>query len=164
MKYIYIGNIVNTHGIKGEVRILYNLKYKENFFINNFKIYIGNKKEEQIINTYRVHKMFDMITLKGFNSINDVLKFKGMKVYINKEDLNIDGYFDEEIIGLSAYVDSKYIGKVTEIMKNINYDILVIKDNQIKNLVPNLPEFIEKIDLENNKIMIKNIEGLINEN
>lgn len=164
MKYIYIGNIVNTHGIKGEVRILSNFKYKDNIFKKNFKIYIGNKKEEQIINTYRVHKMFDMITLKGFNSINDVLKFKGMKVYINKEDLNIDGYFDEEIIGLSAYVDSKYIGKVTEIMKNINYDILVIKDNQIKNLVPNLPEFIEKIDLENNKIMIKNIEGLINEN
>ena len=157
MKYIYIGNIVNTHGIKGEVRILSNFKYKDNIFKKNFKIYIGNKKEEQIINTYRVHKMFDMITLKGFNSINDVLKFKGMKVYINKEDLNIDGYFDEEIIGLSAYVDSKYIGKVTEIMKNINYDILVIKDNQIKNLVPNLPEFIEKIDLENNKIMIKNI-------
>lgn len=164
MKYIYIGNIVNTHGIKGEVRILSNFKYKDNIFKKNFKIYIGNKKEEQIINTYRVHKMFDMITLKGFNNINDVLKFKGMKVYINKEDLNIDGYFDEEIIGLSAYVDSKYIGKVIEIMKNINYDILVIKDNQIKNLVPNLPEFIEKIDLENNKIMIKNIEGLINEN
>lgn len=164
MKYIYIGNIVNTHGIKGEVRILSNFKYKDNIFKKNFKIYIGNKKEEQIINTYRVHKMFDMITLKDFNNINDVLKFKGMKVYINKEDLNIDGYFDEEIIGLSAYVDSKYIGKVTEIMKNINYDILVIKDNQIKNLVPNLPEFIEKIDLENNKIMIKNIEGLINEN
>ena len=140
------------------------LRQKYSIFKKNFKIYIGNKKEEQIINTYRVHKMFDMITLKGFNSINDVLKFKGMKVYINKEDLNIDGYFDEEIIGLSAYVDSKYIGKVTEIMKNINYDILVIKDNQIKNLVPNLPEFIEKIDLENNKIMIKNIEGLINEN
>ena len=89
MEYIYIGDIVNTHGIKGELRILSDFKYKENVFKKNFKIYIGKNKEEQIINTYRKHKMFDMITLVGFTNINEVLKYKKMPVYINKKDLKI---------------------------------------------------------------------------
>ena len=164
MEYIYIGNIVNTHGIKGEIRIISDFKYKENVFKKDFKIYIGSNKEEQIINTYRIHKMFDMITLKGFDNINEVLKFKGLKVYINKDDLIIDGYFDEELLGMNVYVNDKYIGEVKDIMKNTNYGILVIKNNNTKNLVPNLPEFIEKIDLENHKIIIKEVEGLLNEN
>ena len=117
MEYIYIGDIVNTHGIKGELRILSDFKYKENVFKKNFKIYIGKNKEEQIINTYRKHKMFDMITLVGFANINEVLKYKNMPVYINKKDLKIDGYLDEDLIGLSVYVKDKLIGKVTDIIK-----------------------------------------------
>ena len=161
MEYIYIGDIVNTHGIKGELRILSDFKYKENVFKKNFKIYIGTNKEEQIINTYRKHKMFDMITLAGFTNINEVLKYKNMPVYINKKDLKIDGYLDEDLIGLSVYVKDKLIGKVTDIIKNSKYSILVITD---KNMVPNLPEFIEKVDIDKHKIIIKEIEGLINEN
>ena len=161
MEYIYIGDIVNTHGIKGELRILSDFKYKENVFKKNFKIYIGKNKEEQIINAYRKHKMFDMITLVGFANINEVLKYKNMPVYINKKDLKIDGYLDEDLIGLSVYVKDKLIGKVTDIIKNSKYSILVITD---KNMVPNLPEFIEKVDIDKHKIIIKEIEGLINEN
>ena len=105
--------------------------------------------------------MFDMITLVGFANINEVLKYKNMPVYINKKDLKIDGYLDEDLIGLSVYVKDKLIGKVTDIIKNSKYSILVITD---KNMVPNLPEFIEKVDIDKHKIIIKEIEGLINEN
>ena len=105
--------------------------------------------------------MFDMITLVGFTNINEVLKYKNMPVYINKKDLKIDGYLDEDLIGLSVYVKDKLIGKVTDIIKNSKYSILVITD---KNMVPNLPEFIEKVDIDKHKIIIKEIEGLINEN
>lgn len=105
--------------------------------------------------------MFDMITLVGFTNINEVLKYKNMPVYINKKDLKIDGYLDEDLIGLSVYVKDKFIGKVTDIIKNSKYSILVITD---KNMVPNLPEFIEKVDIDKHKIIIKEIEGLINEN
>ena len=83
---IYIGKIVNTHGIKGEVRLLSNFLEKDLIFKNGFKVYIGSKKEEQVINTYRPHKLFDMLTFKGVDDINLVLKYKGEKVYINKAD------------------------------------------------------------------------------
>ena len=74
-EFIYIGKIVNTHGIKGEIRILSDFKYKDRVFLSNRRIYIGEERIEEIIDTYRRHKIFDMITLKGYNNINQVLKY-----------------------------------------------------------------------------------------
>ncbi len=164
MNYIYIGDIVNTHGIKGEVKILSHFKYKSNVFIKGTPIYIGKDKEKQVINSYRKHKIFDMITLLGFNDINEVLKYKGEPVYIDKNEIKIDGILNEELIDMDVYNEDSFIGKVTDILNNGVYDILVIEKENNKNLVPNINEFIKNIDLENKKIQINMIEGLINEN
>ncbi len=164
MKYIYIGDVVNTHGLKGEVRLISNFEYKKRIFKKNFKLYIGRSKDEVVINTYRVHKEYDMLTFDGLTSIDDVIIYKGDKVYINRDDLKIKGYFNEDLIGLSAYSGDKYLGKVEYIMKNKAHDILVITLDDKKNLIPNIKEFVSKIDLENGRIEIKEIEGLINEN
>ena len=164
MNYIYIGDIVNTHGIKGEVKILSHFKYKSNVFIKGTPIYIGKNKEKQVINSYRKHKIFDMITLVGFDDINEVLKFKGEPVYIDKNEIKIDGILNEDLIDMDVYNDESFIGKVTDILNNGVYDILVIENDKNKNLVPNIDEFIKNIDLENKKIQINRIEGLINEN
>lgn len=159
--YIYIGKIVNTHGIKGEVRILSYSNYKKEIFKINNHLYIGKNKEELTIKTYRVHKNLDMVTFDSINDINEVLKYKGENVYIKKEEIKIDGYFDEELIGLEVYTD-KLIGKVKEIRKGYQ-DLFVIEGNK-EYLVPKIEPFIKKIDIENKKIYINNIEGLIDEN
>ena len=164
MEYIYVGKIVNTHGIKGELRIISEFKYKENIFKENFKLYIGKDKKEMIIKNYRKHKIYDMVLFYDISDINDVLQYKNELVYINKEDIKIDGYFDEDIIGLEVYSKDKKIGIVTDILKSKAHEILEIKDNGKKYLVPNIKEFIETIDLENKKININEIEGLIDEN
>ena len=164
MNYIYIGDIVNTHGIKGELKIISHFKYKNNVFIKGTPIYIGKNKEKQVINSYRKHKIFDMITLLGFNNINEALKYKGEPVYIDKNEIKIDGILNEDLIDMDVYSDDSFIGKVTDILNNGVYDILVIEKENNKNLVPNINEFIKNIDLENKKIQINMIEGLINEN
>ena len=69
MEYLYLGKIVNTHGIKGEVRILSKFKYKSKVLKKYFKIYIDPNKSEEIINSYRPHKQFDMITIDGITNI-----------------------------------------------------------------------------------------------
>ncbi|MDD3453464.1 MAG: ribosome maturation factor RimM [Bacilli bacterium] len=163
MNYIYIGNIVNTHGIKGEIRILSKFQYKNLIFKKNFKIYIGSNYDEEIINTYRVHKNYDMITLNNINNINEVLKYKGKKVYINKDDIKIDGYFDEDLIGLLVYTD-KLIGKVKSIEKLPHQDLIIVENDKKRYLIPKVTLFIKEVDLQNNKIVINNIEGLIDEN
>lgn len=160
MDFIYIGKIVNTHGIKGEVRIISNFKYKENVFKKNNNLYIGKNKEKQIINNYRKHKNFDQIIFYNINDINEVLKYKGESVYINKDEIKIDGILNEDLIDINVYGNKKLIGKITNIIDNGAHEILVIND---KILIPYVEEFIKKIDIENKIIEINVIEGLIYE-
>ena len=60
MEFVCLGKIVNTHGIKGEVRILSQIRYKDRIFVKGMPIYIGRKKVPEVIDGYRVHKNFDM--------------------------------------------------------------------------------------------------------
>ena len=160
MNYLYIGKIVNTHGIKGEVRLLSDFEYKNKVFIKNFKIYIGTEKKELIIQTYRVHKNFDMLTFVDIENINDVLIYKGKEVFINKEDIKVD-YFITDLVGMEVYTDI-CVGKVIEIMTNGKQEILKIKGKK-EFLVPRVDAFIKKIDVDKKIIYINDIKGLIDE-
>ncbi len=162
MKYVCIGKIVNTHGIKGELRIISHFKFKSQIFKKGNKLYIGNGKIEEIINTYRVHKNFDMVTFNNYNNINDVLKYKNNRVYINRDEFNFNEYLDEDLIGMYCYVKDKSIGIIEKIEYVRNNSLIVIKDekNQ-KKYIPNNKSFIENVDVLNNKVYIKYIEGLI---
>lgn len=156
MKFIYIGKIVNTHGIKGELRILSDFKYKDKVFKKDFKFYIGKDKEEYIVNTYRHHKIFDMVTFNGFNDINEVLKLKGKNVYIDNDDLDLDGeIYIDNLIGYKVMVGDKDIGAVTDVMHMKANDILKVD----KVLIPYVKEFIIKI--EDNTIYVKDVGGLL---
>lgn len=160
---VYIGEIINTHGIKGELRIISDFKYKDEVFKVGNKLYLGKRKQEVIVKSYRQHKNYDMVTFEGIMDINDAIIFKGDDVFIPRESLNIDGYVDEDIIGLTAYDDDKVIGEVTNILKN-KQDLLIIVNNNRSFMVPFVKEFIKKIDLKDKKIYLNVIEGLIDEN
>ncbi len=162
MEFIYIGDIVNTHGLKGEVRLLSDFEYK-NEFIPGKKIYIGKNKEEVTIQTHRIHKDYNMFTFVGINDINDVIIYKGEKAYMNRDDLNIDGYLKEDIIGLNVYHENKKIGIITMILKSKAHDILVITEKDKKHMVPYIDEFVLNIDLKQNRMDIKTVKGLLNE-
>lgn len=154
---IYIGDVVNTHGIKGEVKIKSAVKHKNLVFKKNNIVKIDN--DFLTINTYRVHKDFDMISFKEINDINEVLKYKGKKLYIDKEQIDNDVLFDEDYIGLEVY-SNRFIGIVDNIISNGKQDILVIKNETKKYLVPLIDEFVKSID---DKIIIEEIDGLIDE-
>ena len=160
MNLIYIGKLVNTHGLKGEVRIISDFKFKDAVFKINNNIYINNNK--YTINSYRKHKMFDMITLEGISNIDDALNLKGSNIYIDKNEYIFNGYLDEDLIGLEVYNNDTYKGKIIDIYKTNTSGLLVIEGNK-RHMVPNINTFIKKVDLENNKIYINYIKGLDNE-
>ena len=163
MKYIRIGKIVNTHGIKGELRLLSDFKYKDKIFKNNFIIYIGKEKCEERINTYRKHKCFDMITLIGYSNINEVLKYKGEIAFIKKDDLKLKGneYLDEDLIGFKViYGDYDNIS-VVGIEKYPSSDMLKVNYNDTFKLIPITNGIIENIDFSKREIVLKDIKGLI---
>lgn len=160
MNLIKIGHVSNTHGLKGEIRILSDFKFKENAFKVGNKLYIMN--DELIIKNYRKHKEFDMIVFKELDNIDDVLIYKGEDVYIDRDTLDYNGYLDCDLIGLNVYDNDKLMGQVTGIMSSVAHDILVIENGK-KHMVPNIPQFIKNVDLENKRIDIKYIKGLANE-
>lgn len=157
MNYLYIGKIVNTHGIKGELRIISNFEEKSLVFCKNTKIYIGDKHIEEVITSYRHHKNFDMIMLDGYNNINEVLKYKNKNVYINRDDfekLNSLVLIDD-IINMDAYLDDIFIGKVIDIYNTGNGNQLIEIKGSKKILMPFNKEFILLTDKSSGKIIFK---------
>lgn len=161
MTLIKIGKIVNTHGIKGELRLLSKFPYKDKVFINNMKIYI-DKKDIEVINTYRKHKNFDMITLKGYSNINEVLKYKGKYVYVDNNDIVLDNnkYLDEDLIGLNVIYEDNDKGIITDIERYDKTVLFNIKGNDKEYLIPYNDNLIDKININDKKIYIKDIKGL----
>ena len=159
MEYVYIGEVSNTHGLKGEIRIVSDFKYKEKVFIKDMVVYCGNRKQPQTITNYRPHKNYDMVMFKDINDINEAVAFKGDSVYIKRDSIEIDGYLNEDLIGLEVMVEGESKGIVDRIMKSIAHDILIIGNSKI----PLVDEFVKKVDLINKKIEINVIEGLFNE-
>lgn len=161
-EFIYVGKIVNTHGIKGEIRILSDFEKKDKVFIKGMPIYIGRKKEREVITSYRHHKNFEMITMEGYTDINQVLRYKGLYVYIKKEDLKLgEGeYLETDLINLTVIVDNEEKGIITDIRDSGHNKFLVIKTTEKEVFIPYQPEFISKIDFDNKQIVITPIKGM----
>lgn len=155
MKYIFIGRIVNTHALNGEVRIVSDFEFKDRIFKENTLLYIGENKDKEIIETYRKHKQFDMVKFKGIDYINDVLKYKGSKVYIDESILNLkdDEILISELINMDVYNDNKYVGKITEYRSDNGNNMLRVNNK----LIPYNKDFITKIDKENKSIYFHDI-------
>lgn len=155
MKYIFIGRIVNTHALKGEVRIVSDFEFKDRIFKENTILYIGENKNREIIETYRKHKQFDMVKFKGIDYINDVLKYKGSKVYIDESILNLkdDEILISELINMDVYNDNKYVGKIAEYRSDNGNNMLRVNNK----LIPYNKDFITKIDKENKSIYFHDI-------
>lgn len=160
MDYIKIGKIVNTHGIKGEVRLLSKFPYKDKVFVKDMIIYI-DKKYKEVINSYRKHKNFDMITLVGYDNINDVLKYKGLNVYVNKDDIWLDNnkYLDDDIIGSNVIYKGINVGVIKDIERYDKYSLLVILGKK-EYLIPYNDNLLDNIDINNKNVYIKDIDGL----
>lgn len=154
---LYIGDLVNTHGIKGEVRIISFFKYKDIIFKPNNFLYINNEKLK--IKTYRKHKNYDMVTFENYNNINDVLKLKGQKVFIDKTEYTFPGPLNEDLYGKKVYDKDKYIGTLKSIINNNGQEILVVKGKK-EYLIPYVDEFVKNID---DDIQLDLIKGFTDE-
>ncbi len=160
--FIYVGKIVNTHGIKGEIRILSDFEKKDKVFIAGMPIYIGRKKEKEVIRTYRHHKNFEMITMEGYTDINEVLRYKGLYIYVKKEDLKLEAgeFLESDLLGLKVLVDGKEKGIVTDIRDSGHNKFLVITHLEKEIFIPYQLEFIADVNLEKKEITITPIKGM----
>ena len=166
-KYLEIGQIVNTFGIKGMVKIK---PFTDD--INRFdrlkKIYISNKngKKEYQIQEIKYHKNMVLMKLEGVDTPEqaDLLRQSYLLVdRADEEPLEEGVYYIVDLLGLEVYTDdNKLLGKVDDIFNTGSNDIYVVKDEMGKQiLLPGIPDVLKNVDLEKGRITLHLIPGLI---
>ena len=115
MQKVYVGKVVGTHGIKGEIRIISDFQFKDKVFVVGNSLVINDK--DYVIRSYRKHKNFDMVTLNDYHDINEVLFLMKKKVYVdkNKLELNDNEVLDEDLVNYKVLTEDGKCGIIKEI-------------------------------------------------
>ena len=160
MEKVYIGKIVSTHGIKGELRILSDFPFKEKVFCVGNKLIVDDKSYE--IKSYRVHKNFDMVTLDDYHDINEVLFLLKKAVYFLKSDLYLDDdeVLDEELITFEVLTNKGKRGIIKEIFMASETNKILRVEFEKEVLIPLNSPMVEKIDKKNKCITVNLIDGM----
>ncbi|KAB3531408.1 16S rRNA processing protein RimM [Alkaliphilus serpentinus] len=164
MKYLRVGKIASTHGIKGAVKVFPTTDYPERF--EELKYVYLDKTDKLIINNVQYQKNMVILTFKEFNDINQVERLKGKELFIDESQrrkLPEDTYYIADIIGIDVYTDKDvYLGKVKDIIQTGPSEVYVIGNDEGKEyMIPSVKEFIPIIDIDNKRIVVKPIEGMI---
>lgn len=165
-KYLEIGQIVNTRGLKGEVKVNSYSEDPERFEkIKKIIIKQKEKKQEYEIQKVTYNKNQVILKLKNVDTIEEAEKLRNAIILIDRDSLGKlpkDVYYIADLIGLDVYTDeSEYLGKVDDIFSTKSNDVYVVKDDLGKSkLLPGIPDVIKEISLENGKIIVHLIEGL----
>lgn len=166
-KYLEIGQIVNTFGIKGMVKVK---PFTENVkrFDKLEKIYIENKKsrKEYEIEEVKYHKDMVLIKFKGINTLEEANLLRESCLIIDREKeepLEEGTYYIVDMIGLEVYTEEgELLGKLEDIFNTGSNDIYVVKNELGKQiLLPAIGEVIKQIDMENKKMIVHLISGLV---
>lgn len=164
MDYTAIGKIINTHGIKGELKIL-PLTEDISRFDSLEEVYIGEDKLKVKTIGVKYNKDIPIVKFNEFDNINQVLKYKEEYLYVSDDnliELREDSYFIFDLIGCKVEdMEGSHIGFVEDVIENPGNDVYVIKDKDKEYLVPVIKEFIKEINIDNKLIRIKPIEGMI---
>ena len=168
MGKVLVGKIVNTCGLKGEVKVInssdfINERYKKGNVLNIFN------EEKNIdcmftVSSFRQKDKFIYLKFKEITSIDEAEMYKESLIMIDSDSLSgidNDTFYHYELLNMEVYYKNEKIGKISEITDNGPQDLLRIQNGKISFLVPFIDEFIDSIDAENKKIILRNIEGLI---
>ena len=167
-KFISVGKILNFHGIQGEARVGFS-KNQQDFFCSLKEVFIKQEKEYSPIEISRIrlNKNVAIVKFKDINSINDLLPYKGSLLFVKeetiREKLDEDEFLIDELVGMEVFdADSHKLGFVVGVSNNGATDLLSVKTNS-KNisLVPFVKAIVTEVQLQNKKIIINNMEGLL---
>lgn len=168
MNKVLVGKIVNTCGLKGEVKVINSSDfYKERYKKGNVLNVVNEEKNinfEFTVSSVRKNDKFIYVKFKEINSIEEAEVYKESLIMIDGDDLDKiddDTFYHYELLNMDVYYDNKVIGKVTEISDNGVQDLLRVSDGKNNFLVPFVDEFIGEIDVKSQKIVLKNVEGLL---
>jgi len=156
LQYIEAGEIVSTHGVRGEVKVLCWLDDPEMLCeFDRCRIDGKQVRMEQV----RVQKTCNLVKLQGVDTMEAAQALRGKTVELYREDIDDEVIFAAELIGMEVFCDGKQIGKITDVLDYPGNSVYVVK-GEYAYMIPAVKQFILSTDMEGNAMQVKLIEGM----
>lgn len=167
-KYISVGKILNFHGVHGEAKVGFS-KGQEKFVLSLKRVFVKKDNSYIPVNVekVRLNKNYALFKFEGINSINELMEYKGMVIFVQesyiRENLEEDEFLIDELVGMNVYDENgEKLGFVVGVSNNGVNDLLSVKTNSKKiSLVPFIKAFIINVDIIKKRIVINNLAGLL---
>ncbi|MGN7355979.1 ribosome maturation factor RimM [Paenibacillus sp. SAF-054] len=165
-----VGKIVNTHGIKGEIKVLPHTDFPEIRFAADNELLLvpadGKAPLPVTVQSSRFHKNMYIVKLVGYDNINDVEKFKGSMLKVTQEDLvelPENEFYFHQIVGCQVETDEgQDLGVITEILTPGANDVWVVKSPDGKSiLIPYIDDVVLEVNVTDKKVRVHLMEGLL---
>ena len=156
LEFVEAGEIVNTHGVRGEVKILCWLDGPE-MLCEFDRCRIEGK--EYAMEQVRVQKTCNLVKLNGIDTMEAAMMMRGKTIELYREDIDEEVIFAAELIGMEVYTEDKCIGKIREVLDYPGNSVYVIK-GEYEYMIPAVKQFILSTDMEKNEMQVKLIEGM----
>ncbi len=163
-RYVWLGRVVGTHGIKGEAKIISDFPFKDKAFKVGNKLYIGTSKICEVVSSYRRHKQYDLLAFDGRHSLNDIYVLVKADVYMERCDLKLEEgeFIDSDLFGMDVVVGDEVLGKIVNIFKaSPTNKVIKFRKKNKAYMVPYVKNLIKNIDLYNRKVVLYSLEGVI---
>jgi len=156
-QFLETGEIVNTHGIRGEVKLLPWADAPE-FILEFDELYIDGRA--YAIESARVQKTCVLLKLEGVDTVEEAIKLRGKVVSVDRTDIELEegSYFIADLIGLPVFADGEEIGKIKEVLTPPGNDVYVVRGKH-EYMIPVVQEFVLDVDLEHG-VQVRLIEGM----
>lgn len=164
---LQVGIISSTHGVRGEVKV-----FPTTDDINRFKklkqVILDTGREKMVLEVQGVKffKQFAILKFKGIDNINDIEKYKGKSLFVDREHavkLKKDEYFIADMIGMNVYTEEdEFFGVLKDVIETGANDVYVISSEKYGEvLIPAIRQCILNVDIEKSKMVIHLLEGLV---
>lgn len=156
LQYVEAGEIVSTHGVRGEVKVLPWTEGPE--FLREFKeVLLDGKKYE--VESCRIQKTCNLLKLKGVDTVEAGQALRGKTVKVDRSLVSYDIIFAAELIGVEVFCDGEKIGKVCDVLDYPANKVYVVRGSR-EYMIPAVKEFILNTDIEANRMEVKLLEGM----
>nr|MBQ8244991.1 16S rRNA processing protein RimM [Oscillospiraceae bacterium] len=156
LQYIEAGEIVTTHGVRGEVKVLCWLDDPE-MLCEFDRCRIDGK--EYAMEQVRVQKTCNLVKLQGIDTMEAAQAMRGKTVELYREDIDDEVIFAAELVGMEVYADGAKIGRIKEVLDYPGNSVYVVK-GEYEYMIPAVKQFILDTDMEKNEMQVKLIEGM----
>ena len=156
LPYIEAGEIVTTHGVRGEVKVLSWLDSPE-MLCEFDRCRISGR--EYVMDAVRVQKTCNLVKLRGVDTMEDAQKLRGKTMELYREDISDNLIFASELVDVEVYADGACIGKIKEVLDYPGNSVYVVQGER-EYLIPAVKEFILSTDLERNQMQVKLLKGM----